>query len=164
MSERKHPYSKENFLKRKELGDKIEAYATQRLVDAGIDAYQPKMEDGLATIEYTKHQIDIIANERILEVKGRNVNFESVETFPYPTIFVEGVNGFEQKVKRPDFYINVSHKTGAIIALDVAATYDKWIKQRTRDNDRNFSFNMYISETKDWMNFDQLVVRLNESV
>lgn len=162
MAERKHPYSKENFLNRKKLGDKIEAYATQKLVEAGIQAYQPQMEEGLPTEEYTKHQIDILANDYVLEVKGRNVNFDSVETFPYKTIFVEGCGGFDKKVRRPQFYINVSHKTGAIIALDVDETFDRWATDKVRDNDRNFSFKMYVSETKDWINFDELVRRLSK--
>lgn len=164
MSERKYPYSKQDFLNRKKIGDQIELYATKRLIDAGIDAYQPKMEEGLPVIEYTKHQKDIIANGKILEVKGRNVQFTSVEDFPYPTIFVEGVSGFNQKDEQPAFYINVSHRTGAIIALDVKETFERWTQGVVPDRARGFSFKMYISETKDWISFDELIRRLNDGI
>lgn len=157
---RKYPYSKQDFLNRKKKGDEIEAYATQKLIDAGVEAHQPQMEEGLPTEQYTKFQIDIMANDKILEVKGRNVKFTSVEDFPYPTIFVEGTGGFDKKERKPDFYINVSHQTGDIIALDVAETESKWTKQQVRDNARGFSFNMYVSETKDWISFEELVRRL----
>lgn len=160
MTERKHPYSKENFLKRKALGDIMENKVADALKDAGIDVEQPQMEDGLPEQEYTKFQIDMIANGKIIEVKGRRFYFQDVKSFPYPTIFVESKGGFDKKDRKPDFYVNISHKTGKIIALDVKETEAKWVVSKEWDRDRGFSFNMYVSETKDWVDFDELVRRL----
>lgn len=164
MTERKFPYSKQDFLNRKKIGDQMEAFVTKRLIDAGIDATQPFMEDGLPISDYTKYQKDIIANGHVLEVKGRNVHFTSVEDFPYKTIFVEGVGGFDKKDVRPKFYVNISHRTGAIIALDVDETFEKWTTGVVPDRARGFSFKMYISQTADWISFEELVRRLNVGI
>lgn len=155
-----HGYAVDDFAKRKITGDQTESYVRNRLVAAGIPTEQPKMAEGLPTIEYTKHQIDLIGNGKILEVKGRNYKFDDVASFPFADMFIETQSGFLAKAKRPKFYINVSNPTGAIIALDVDETFDRWTVRRAPDRVRQTNQQMFIAQTKLWIDFDELVRRL----
>jgi hypothetical protein len=153
-------YSRLNFERRLVAGTATEAHVIQQLREAGITVEVPEMPEGSKTSDYTKNQIDAIANGKILEIKGRNLVFTCVDDYPYPTLFVEGVSGFDAKVRTPDYYVNVSNKTGAIICLDVAATRHTWTVENVTDRFRNFPYDMYISQTSDWINWDDFLGRI----
>lgn len=153
-------YTRRNFERRLAAGTKTEQYVIEQLIAAGIDTEQPEMPEGSSTAEYTKHQIDAMANGKILEIKGRNLRFDNVANYPYPTLFIEGVSGFDSKVRVPDYYVNVSNPVGTIICLDVAATRDSWTVERITDRNRQYSYDMYVSQTKDWIDWDEFLRRL----
>jgi len=154
------PYSKSDFLNRLAAGNKTEAFLADKLVEAGIVVVKPEYPEGMPTSYYTKNQVDLLANDRVLEVKGRNQNFTCVADFQYPTLFVEGTTGFDAKVHVPEFYVNVSNRTGAIIALDVAETKDSWTVEQVTDRLRNYSYPMYVSRTEQWIDWDEFIRRL----
>lgn len=153
-------YSKANFHRRMAEGNKTELKLAEKLVEAGIVVMKPEYPEGMPTSYYTKNQVDLIANDKVLEVKGRNLEFDNVATYPYPTIFVEGVTGFDSKVFVPDYYVNVSNFTGAVIYLDVAATRDTWTVEPVWDRQRNYNYDMYLSRTDQWGDFAELVEKL----
>jgi len=153
-------YNKQNFLNRLASGNKTELFLAERLAEAGIVVVKPEYPEGMPTSYYTLNQVDLIANDKVLEVKGRNYNFTGVGDFPYPTLFVEGTDGFDKKVNVPEFYVNVSNKTGAIIALDVAATRDSWTVEQVTDRQRRYTYPMYVSRTDQWIDWDDFIARL----
>ncbi len=153
-------YTKNDFRRRLAQGNKTELYLADELIKAGVIVVKPEYPDGMPTSYYTQNQVDLIANDRILEVKGRNLEFDHVANYPYPTIFVEGKPGFDSKVRTPDFYVNVSNVTGSIIALDVDATRDSWTVEPVRDRYRNHIMDTYISRASDWIDFDEFVRRI----
>lgn len=153
-------YTRANFERRLVAGNKTEAHVIEQLTLAGITVEVPQMPEGSSTKDYTLNQIDAIANGKVLEIKGRNLEFTDVASYPYKTLFVEGVSGFDAKVRPVDYYVNVSNKTGAIICLDVAATRAGWTVAPITDRFRNFTYDMYISETSDWLDWDDFLGRL----
>lgn len=160
MSKRNYGYSRANFLGRLAEGDKTEKHVAEQLIKAGIKAVKPECPEGMPTSYYTKNQIDLIANDKVLEIKGRRLRFDGVESYPYDTLFIESQSGFNAKIRTPDYYVNVSNPTGAIIALDVASTRDTWFVESVTDRQRGITYPMYIAKTEAWINFDEFVERL----
>lgn len=153
-------YTRKDFEDRLAKGNQTEAYLLQKLIDAGINAQKPEVPEGMLTSWYTKNQIDIVANDRILEVKGRNLVFDGVANYPYPTLFVESVSGFDAKIQTPDFYISVSNPTGAVIALDVAATRNSWVIESITGRKRFYTYDMFIAAKELWMDWVPFLRRL----
>ena len=154
-------YSKANFEARLAEGNKTEKYVAERLVAAGVIIVIPEYPEGMPTSYYTKNQVDLLANDFVLEVKGRNLRFDNVANYKYDTIFVESTDGFDRKVHTPHFYVSVSNPTGAIIALDVEQTRDTWTTSQVTDRQRNYSYPMYSAKTSLWIDFDEFVQRLS---
>lgn len=157
-------YSRQNFENRLAKGNKTEREVAALLESHGIYCEKPEMPEGLKTSEYTKRQIDLLANGKVLEIKGRSIDFTCVEDFRYDDVIVEGVNGFNTKERRPDFYVMASQKTGHIIALDVADTFDKWTVRSTTDRFRQITYPTFIAETRLHINLDELIRRLNGTI
>ena len=148
------------FKSRLEAGSHTEEYLAAKLREAGIDVEKPEYPERMPTSYYTKHQVDLVANGYILEVKGRSVLFHDAASYPFDTIFVEGVSGFDAKENVPDFYVNVSNLTGAIIYLDVQRTWDSWTVERISGKYRKSDYDMYVSRADQWGDFDELVKAL----
>lgn len=155
-------YTTANFRSRLAAGNKTEQYVAEKLAEVGVTVVKPEYPAGLPTKFYTENQVDLIANDQVLEIKGRNLQFNNTEDYPYPTIFVEGKPGFDQKKFRPKFYLTVSNKSGAVIALDVDETFDRWTSEPVTDRFRQHTMETYVSRREDWIGFDELLRRLNE--
>jgi len=56
-------------------------------------------------------------NLHSIEVKSRNVAFDSPEDFPYETIIVETAAAYDKRRHPPDYYVMISQKTNAAIVL-----------------------------------------------
>ncbi len=153
-------YTRSDFRRRLAKGNITELYLAEELKKAGVIVVKPEYPEGMSASYYTQNQVDLIANDKVLEVKGRNLEFNNIATYPYPTIFVEGVTGFDSKVAVPDYYVNVSNVTGAVIYLDVAATRDTWTIEPVRDRQRNYKYDMYVSRTDQWGDFAELIKKL----
>lgn len=157
------PYSRQNFLMKLEQGKKTEDYVAQKLREAGIEVEQPVYPEGMPRSYYTKNQVDMVANGYILEIKGSRYTFNSVADFTYPTRFIEGVSGFEAKLNVPEYYVNVSNPTGAIVALNVELTRADWKVEHITDRTRNYSYDMYLCDSKLWMDFDDFVKEIKNA-
>lgn len=156
-------YSRANFLMKLAQGKETEDYVAKKLIEAGIDVEQPEYPEGMSRSYYTKNQVDMVANGYILEIKGSRYTFNSVEDFTYPTRFIEGVSGFDAKLNVPEYYVNVSNPTGAIVALNVELTREDWQVKHITDRTRNISYDMYLCDSKLWMNFDEFVKELEHA-
>lgn len=153
-----------SFKKRLVEGHKTENFVAAQLRAAGIEVEQPEYPEGMPRSYYTKQQIDLIANGRIIEVKGRNLSFTGLEDYPFDTIFVGAQKAFDGKEHKPAYYLSVSNIDGGIIALPVERTYDQWRVEETVDRSRGHRFNIYNSDRSLWISFVQLVLELRNEI
>lgn len=154
------PYNKENFLEKLAQGNETEEYVLKRLLEAGIEAERPEYPEGMPRKYYTQNQVDIVANEKIIEVKGSRYTFTGVEDFGYPDRFIEGVSGYEAKIHKPEYYINVSNPTGGMAVLNVEKTKDQWQVKNITDRTRGYSYDMYLCSNDLWMEWEQFILEL----
>jgi hypothetical protein len=75
----------------------------------------------------------MLCNGRVIEVKSRSLTFTCAADFPYDTLIVDTVQGFDQKVDKPLMYICISQKTGAMLGLDVGLSREHWTVRQTYD-------------------------------
>jgi hypothetical protein len=98
---------------------------------------------------------DLIVNDHVLEVKSRNERFVSPGTFPFDTVFVDTVTGFESKETKPLAYIMVSRKTGAMLWLYTDNSL--WSKLSRFDRVRKIQENFYAAPRELLRPLDSLI-------
>lgn len=152
-----------NFRKRLAIGQDTELRVADKLTADGIVVVRPEYPEGMPTSYYTKHQIDLLGNDHILEVKGRNLRFTGVDDYPYDTIFVSAKKAFDGKDRKPDYYLTVANGSLDIIALPVEETISRWTVEVTADHSRNHSYEIYVSTKDLWIGYDEFLRRLKES-
>lgn len=136
-------YSLENFAERATKGYAYELLVAQYFSDSGCDVTHEPLkirEIGEKISPYTKGQKDLSVNGFTLEVKSRTLEF-SEESYPYATVFVETVDGFKKKTKKPDFYVFVSQKTGCMLFLRTDP--ESWSVKKTFDRARKTPETVY---------------------
>jgi hypothetical protein len=72
-----------------------------------------------------------------LEVKVRGLKFTGPDDFPYPTVFVDDLNGLSRSV--PFAWIYISQQTGAWVWLSALDRDDTWKEQTVYDSMRGFN-------------------------
>jgi hypothetical protein len=92
-----------------------------------------KMET--ARKEYVNTKDITILPDRVVEVKSRNLRFTSPKDFPFETVIIDTVSGYNQKDPKPRLYVSVSRETGAMIATNGWASKN-WRKERKFDRVR----------------------------
>jgi hypothetical protein len=70
-------------------------------------------------------------------VKSRSFHFTSVEDYPYPTVFVDTVEGWQAKEAKAVAVAVVSQKSGGIVVVPVS-TEGSWSVKRIYDSKRGF--------------------------
>lgn len=114
------PWHKNDELFKKEL---TEGFAWQRLPALyfelhGFKTHIPEFDwrESIADSVRYKDSYDVLVEGRFkIEVKSRNYNFTSPDDFPFDSIFVENVSGYEQRDNPPFAYVNISKPTGAML-------------------------------------------------
>jgi hypothetical protein len=120
-------------------------------------SFEPCNVEDIATYIQSK---DLMVNGRIIEVKGRNVDFTTPSSFPYSTIFIDTKDGYDKKDPKPVLYACVSTETGSIVTLDTADTFERWGVCRTFDKVRNIKLVAYECDRGLWKTFDDGIRRL----
>ena len=134
-------YSFESFVERAVVGQRGE----QTVVDL-VRSWGFECEDATLTLrdpskpaqikEFTRNQTDLLVNGLSIEVKSRSLRFsDQPGSFPYSTIFVDTVPGWNAKVHKPDFYVFVSQQTSQVLVLD-GKTSGHWQQKPSRDRGR----------------------------
>jgi hypothetical protein len=112
--------------------------------------------------EMTKFEKDIIFDwtDKCLEVKSSTREFtDDVFQYPFDSLFVDTVSGYDAKVDKPLAYVLISQKTRGIVCIS-PKTCDRWRKVNTFDHKREI-MEWFYSAPKDVLQpFDSLVNHL----
>jgi hypothetical protein len=112
--------------------------------------------------EMTKFEKDIIFDwtDKCLEVKSSTREFtDDVFQYPFDSLFVDTVSGYDAKVDKPLAYVLISQKTRGIVCIS-PKTYDKWRKVNTFDHKREIMEWFYSAPKGVLQPFDSLVNHL----
>lgn len=90
-----------------------------------------------------------------LEIKVRSLSFTGPADFPYPTVFVDDLNGLSRGAA-PFAWIYISQKTGAWVWLCSLDRDDSWAEQTQWDSMRGYSVPMLTAPSRFLRHADQL--------
>ena len=130
------------------LGGKYAEMVAQRLQSDGIDCYAPPIKFARNNEErdyMTKYETDIVLTklQDCLEVKSSSRFFtDDLKSYPYETLFVDTVSGFDAKVFKPLAYVFVSQKGNGVLCLS-PKTKQSWKVVEAYDSVRNITDNFY---------------------
>lgn len=90
-----------------------------------------------------------------LEIKVRSLRFTGPDDFPYPTVFVDDLNGLSRAPK-PFAWIYISQPTGAWVWLSSIDRDESWAEQTVWDSMRGFNVPTLVAPSKFLRHSDQL--------
>jgi hypothetical protein len=102
---------------------------------------------------------DLIVNGQTIETKSRNEAFTYPLSFPYKTLFVDTVSGFDGKKQKPLAYVFISRPTGSLICL-MTSTISSWTIEEKFDRMRKITDKFYLADKKLCTTLDELVEAL----
>lgn len=105
---------------------------------------------------------DLVVNGHIIETKSRNESFTYPLSFPYRTVFVDTVSGFDGKKVKPLAYIFISRPTGSMICL-MSSTSKLWNIEKKFDRTRHITDEFYTADKKLCVSLDELIEVINVS-
>ncbi|MHA2280276.1 MAG: hypothetical protein ACXAC5_05425 [Promethearchaeota archaeon] len=151
------------FKKELEEGYKWQIYVAELLQKHGLKAEVPELtfRDNIKQIKKYADLEDIRCEGKLIEVKSRKLSFTCPDNFPYPTILIDTVSGWETKKHKPDAYVCISTITKEIIAIS-GKKKDYWQKVRRFDATRKIQDWFYECSKEYWKPFDKLVVGLQK--
>lgn len=115
----------------------------------------------IARTEYINSKDLLLVPKWTLEVKSRNLYFTSPDDFPFGTVIVDTVYGYDQKQPKPALYICVSQKTGKAIAT-LGNKPGRWFKKKAFDKVRKIQENNYECPMEYWKPLDEIISSLKE--
>jgi len=151
------------FKKELEAGYKWQLYVAKYLEKCGLEVDVPSLSfrDHIKNAAEYSDLEDIYCGDRIFEVKSRKLRFTCPNDFPYDTILVDTVKGWEAKNRKPDAYICVSTFTGKMIVLS-SNTHSDWIKVQRYDATRHIQDWFYECPKDKWRRIEALVKRMKQ--
>lgn len=114
--------------------------------------------------EMTKFEKDIIFDwtDMCLEVKSSTRDFtDDISLYPFDSLFVDTVSGFDAKVVKPVAYVLISQKSRGIVCIS-PKTIAQWRKVNTFDNKRQIMEWFYSAPKSVLRSFDDLVAYLKK--
>lgn len=100
--------------------------------------------------------VDLLLNGKKIEIKSRNEVFSSPQSFPYDTIFVDTVSGYDAKAEKPLAYIMISRPTGCMLCLR-SDKPNAWKIEEKFDRVRKIKEKFYVCDKKYLQTLDCLV-------
>ena len=122
-------------------GGKWAKRVAKRLNDNGVNCEATEVKIARNNEErdqMTKFEKDIIFDwsDKCLEVKSSTRDFtDDISTYPFSSLFVDTVSGFDAKAEKPVAYVLISQISGGIVCIS-PKPYDKWVKVNTFDRKR----------------------------
>lgn len=116
----------------------------RRLNDNGVRCRATEVQIAKSNEErefMTKYEKDIIFewSENCLEVKSSTRDFtDDVLSYPFNSLFVDTVSGYDAKVKKPAAYVLISQISHGIVCIS-PKTYDRWRKVSAFDKKREIN-------------------------
>lgn len=99
---------------------------------------------------------DLLVNGHVIEIKSRNESFTSGNDYPYPTVFVDTVSGYEAKETKPLAYVIISRPTGSMVVLKTLSSKG-WMVESKFDHVRKIKEDFYVCKPKHLQTLDILV-------
>lgn len=154
----------ELFFKELKLGHSWQAYPALFLTLHGFKVEMPNLSirENINEADKYKNSADIIINGKILECKSRNESFTSISDFPYETIIVDTVSGYDAKNPKPLAYIMISKITGSMLCLPSLMS-SKWVKKSIKDQTRRILDEFYMANKGLLLTMDKLVKHLQKT-
>jgi hypothetical protein len=159
--------SEEIFLNELKKGYSYQLVVGEYLRDRGfnVEVDELKIRGDVSEINnYTDGgdiKIHLSRRTIIVEVKSRNVKFESVGGFPYDTIFVDRVNTWKRKEKdKPHAIIIISQINNNMFVIPVSSE-PNWIIESRKDTVRNYVREYYLVKKEHIKSMDEFVEWLN---
>lgn len=106
---------------------------------------------------------DLIVDGHIIEVKSRREHFTSSKDFPYRTIFVDTVLGYDSKITKPLAYIMVSRETKAMLCLPSYNKPDYWTQETRFDRVRKINETFYMAPKNKLRSLDELMRQMKRN-
>lgn len=127
-------------------GNAYERYVAKFLMHYGVLGVHVSETDESKSIDYLRrNQKDITVNDKVLEIKSRNIHFYGIDDFKYEQIFVDTVYGYEQKAIKPFAYIIVSQQTLRMFWLAGNLPH-LWHKRLAWDRERHLQDEFYLAD------------------
>ena len=99
---------------------------------------------------------DLIVNGHHIEIKSRNESFTTPRSFPYSTVFIDTVSGYDAKKKKPTAYIMISRPTGNMLCIR-AGSSNGWTVEHKFDHVRKIWDDFYLSPKERLQTLDVLL-------
>lgn len=118
--------------------------------------------DSIKNSSEYKDSFDVLVEDRFnIESKSRNYKFTSPADFPFDTIFIENVSGYEQRVKPVFAYVNVSKITGGMIFIGGKKT-SNWKIVKAFDKTRKIYDEWYCVSKEKFRTMDFLINKIKK--
>lgn len=155
--------NEELFRQEMQTGHEHERFLGGKLSRLGFDVElsDHTFRDDVSEIDNYKDEQDLIVEGYICEVKSRDLDFTKPSNFPYEHIFVDTVEGWEQKEQPPHVVLCISQETRSTIMLS-RSTKNEWDRHRTSDTVRGIDDTFYRAHRDLWEPFDYFINRLIE--
>jgi len=144
-----------------------EGYEWQKLVAAyfeksGLNVQMPELtiRDSFEKAGEYIDTKDLLVNGYVIEVKSRREGFTTAKSFPYDTIFVDTVLGYDSKVTKPLAYVMVSRETKAMLCLPSYSKPDYWTQETRFDRVRKINETFYMAPKNKLRSLDALVEQI----
>lgn len=134
----------------------------ERLQCQGVACYAPPVEIARTSEErqhMTRHEKDIVFSwtHIPLEVKSSSREFnDDINHYPYDSLFVDTVSGYDNKAITPMAYVMVSQPLGGMVCVS-PSSYDAWEKVHRFDRQREISDWFYSAPKNMLIPFNMLV-------
>lgn len=124
----------------------------------GLDVEMPRLRvrSSIKEAQNWLNETDLIVNGNHIEIKSRNESFTTPGSFPYSTIFIDTVSGYDAKEKKPTAYIMVSRPTGCMLCIR-ADNPKGWTIERKFDRVRKIWEDFYLAPRNKLQTMDALV-------
>jgi len=149
------------------LGGHWATKVAERLRDSGVDCYAPEIQIATTAAErdfMTKHEKDIVFQwtDATIEVKSSTRNFtDIVEEYPYDSLFVDTVSGYDSKAIKPMAYAIISQQEEGIVCIP-PSSYPTWTKVEAYDKHRKIHETFYSAPKESLVPFSILVDYLKD--
>jgi hypothetical protein len=106
---------------------------------------------------------DLLVNGHYIEIKSRRESFTSAKDFPYSTIFVDTVAGYDAKINKPLAYVMISRETKAMLCLPSYNKPDYWTQETRFDRVRKINETFYMAPKNKLQPLDNLVEQIKRN-
>ena len=153
----------ELFIKELKAGHDWQRLAATYFELHGFDVVMPELtiRDSIKQAGDWIDSKDLKVNSNIIEVKSRNEIFSLPQYFPYDTVFIDTVAGYNAKKTKPLAYVMISRPTGAMLCLKTDNS-DGWRTEEKFDRTRKINEVFYVCDKTRLQSMNYLLMLLKK--